>query len=183
MGTWSYLNSPLGELAGVVPQLVGEHGSALRVELLPPLHSVSYLRVPLVQRLDSQELRLALRALHHCVVLATGYQNLRSYSNVTSTLSKPGKLLKCYLYASRSDSLMYKYKSWLIKLNLFFVYIKNWFFLIRIKVSAQCCVTYTLHFDWCGRELFFRTLDISRYDSIRSLVCAKTSTYNSSLGF
>ena len=31
------LDSPLGQLAGVVLQLVGQHGAALSVQLLPPV--------------------------------------------------------------------------------------------------------------------------------------------------
>lgn len=69
------LHRPLGELARVIAQLVGQDRAALRVQLLPPLDPVGDLRVPLVQRLDRQELVLVVRALHHGVVLATGDQH------------------------------------------------------------------------------------------------------------
>lgn len=79
-GFWAVTNlhGPLGELARVIPQLVGEHGAALCVQLLPPLDPVGQLGVPLVQRLDREELRLVLGALHHGVVLTARHQHLKS---------------------------------------------------------------------------------------------------------
>lgn len=48
----SNLHCPLGQLAAVVPKLVGQHGTALGVELLPPLNAVGQLEVSLIQRHD-----------------------------------------------------------------------------------------------------------------------------------
>ena len=49
------LNGPLGQLAGVVLQLIGQDGASLRVQLLPPVDVSGKLRVPLVQGLDVNE--------------------------------------------------------------------------------------------------------------------------------
>ena len=42
------LRRPLGELARVVLELVGEHGAALRVQLLAPVDAAAVAGVPLV---------------------------------------------------------------------------------------------------------------------------------------
>ena len=57
------LDCPLGELASVVLQLVGEHCAALGVQLLAPVHSAAAPGVPLVQRFQVDELGLAIGPL------------------------------------------------------------------------------------------------------------------------
>ena len=57
------LDCPLGELASVVLQLVGEHRAALGVQLLAPVHSAAAPGVPLVQRFQVDELGLAIGPL------------------------------------------------------------------------------------------------------------------------
>ena len=48
---FSNLHCPLGELAGVILQLVGEAGSRLGAELLSPVHVAAVTRVPLIESL------------------------------------------------------------------------------------------------------------------------------------
>ena len=55
------LNGPLGQLAGVVLQLIGQDGASLRVQLLPPVDVSGKLRVPLVQGLHVHEQKILLR--------------------------------------------------------------------------------------------------------------------------
>ena len=57
------LDCPLGELASVVLQLVGEHRAALRVQLLAPVHSAAAPGVPLIQCFQVDELGLAIGPL------------------------------------------------------------------------------------------------------------------------
>jgi hypothetical protein len=57
------LDGPLGQLAGVVLQLVGQDGTALRVQLLAPVDIAGVARVPFVQRLDVHELEKDLERL------------------------------------------------------------------------------------------------------------------------
>ena len=45
------LRRPLGQLAGVVLELVSEHGSSLGVQLLSPVHAAAVAGVPLVEGL------------------------------------------------------------------------------------------------------------------------------------
>ena len=59
------LNCPLGQLAGVVLQLVGQDGSALGVQLLSPVDVAGVARVPLVQRLYVHELEVNLEKVNY----------------------------------------------------------------------------------------------------------------------
>lgn len=49
------MNRPLGKLARVVLQLVGQDGASLSVQLLTPVNVSGVPRVPLVQGLDVHE--------------------------------------------------------------------------------------------------------------------------------
>ena len=60
---FSNLHCPLGELAGVVLQLVSEAGSGLGAELLSPVHIAAVTRVPLIESLQVDKLRLIVRSL------------------------------------------------------------------------------------------------------------------------
>ncbi len=68
------LYSPLGQLAGVVLELVGQDCAALHVELLPPVDAARVLRVPLVQRLDVHVESLVVGPEGDGVVLAARHQ-------------------------------------------------------------------------------------------------------------
>ena len=60
---FSNLYCPLGELAGVVLQLVGEAGARLGAELLPPVHVAAVTRVPLIESLQVDKLGLIVGSL------------------------------------------------------------------------------------------------------------------------
>ena len=57
------LDSPLGQLAGVVLQLIGEHSTTLGVQLLSPVHTTTVSGVPFVQSFQVDKLNLATSAL------------------------------------------------------------------------------------------------------------------------
>ena len=67
-------DGPLGQLAAVVLDLGGEDGARLRVELHAPVHAVVVLGVPLVERLDVQEVLLVVGAGGDGVDLRAQYE-------------------------------------------------------------------------------------------------------------
>lgn len=48
------LHGPLGQLASIVFEFVGQNGAALSVQLLPPLNAARKARIPLVQSLPKE---------------------------------------------------------------------------------------------------------------------------------
>ena len=58
------LDGPLGQLARVVLQLIGQHSAALRVQLLTPVNASTVSRIPLVQSFQVHKLDLASGALN-----------------------------------------------------------------------------------------------------------------------
>ena len=57
------LDGPLGQLARVVLQLVGQHGATLGVQLLPPVDAAAAPGIPLVQSFQVDELDFTASAL------------------------------------------------------------------------------------------------------------------------
>ena len=57
------LDSPLGQLARVVLELVGQHSAALGVQFLTPVDAAAVPRIPLVQSFQVDELDLTASAL------------------------------------------------------------------------------------------------------------------------
>merc|ERR1719495_1775602 len=65
------LHGPLGQLAGVVLQLVGQYSTTLSVKFLAPINSAGEPRIPFVERLDVDELHFVVGALLNGVQLAS----------------------------------------------------------------------------------------------------------------
>ena len=80
---FSNLHCPLGELAGVVLQLVGEAGSRLGAELLSPVHVAAVTRVPLIEGLQVDKLGLIVGSLLGSI-------------KFTPALSHSGYAMKCF---------------------------------------------------------------------------------------
>ena len=71
-----HLHCPLGQLAGVVLQLVGEAGAGLGAQLLSPVHVAAVARVPLVESLQVDKLGLVVGSLLGSVKLTPGVSHL-----------------------------------------------------------------------------------------------------------
>ena len=74
--TLSNLHCPLGQLAGVVLQLIGEAGPGLGAQLLSPVHVAAVARVPLIESLQIDKLGLIVRSLLSSVKLTPGLLHL-----------------------------------------------------------------------------------------------------------
>ena len=57
------LDGPLGQLARIILQLVGQHGTALGVQLLPPIDAAAIAGIPLVQSFQVDKLDFTASAL------------------------------------------------------------------------------------------------------------------------
>ena len=71
-----HLHRPLGQLAGVVLQLVGEASAGLGAQLLSPVHVAAVTRVPLVESLQVDKLGLVVGSLLGSVKLTPGVSHL-----------------------------------------------------------------------------------------------------------
>ena len=58
------LNRPLGQLACVVLQLIGQHSTALGVQLLPPVDAATVTGIPLIQSFQVDKLDFTASALN-----------------------------------------------------------------------------------------------------------------------
>ena len=68
------LDSPLGQFACVVLELIGQDSPSLNVQLLSPVHAARVLRVPLVQSLNVQILDVIVSSGHHGIVFTPGQE-------------------------------------------------------------------------------------------------------------